>query len=223
LDKEAIINPNYIDYKLEILKKSGYGTSPVLDTLKKYGSRCQTITEMGVDYTISTWAFMAARPLKLTSYDWEYNERIEEVKQVAEFNHIDFKFIQEDTTKCTIEPTDLLFIDTFHTYSQLKLEIELHEPKVGKFLIFHDTNIYGRHGQVAGEKYIPCPFEKTKGLADCIEEFLQKPPNHWALVEFNHDDFYGITVLKRVITGVNINDSIPNLESNLVKVENSNE
>ena len=43
-----------------------------LPTLKRYASECKTVTEMGVRYACSTWAFLEARPEKITCYDIDY-------------------------------------------------------------------------------------------------------------------------------------------------------
>ena len=40
-----------------------------LETLKKYSSECNIITEMGVDSANTTWAFLSSRPVKLTCID----------------------------------------------------------------------------------------------------------------------------------------------------------
>ena len=50
-----------------------------LPTLKKYAEECEHITEMGVRWVVSTFAFMAGLPKKLISYDidsletWGFN------------------------------------------------------------------------------------------------------------------------------------------------------
>jgi len=40
-----------------------------LDTLREYASRCNSVTELGVRWVVSTWALMAGRPKRLTSFD----------------------------------------------------------------------------------------------------------------------------------------------------------
>ena len=45
-----------------------------LPTLKLYGEKCSTITEMGVRYGCSTWAFIEAKPKKLNCCDNAINE-----------------------------------------------------------------------------------------------------------------------------------------------------
>jgi hypothetical protein len=81
-----------------------------------------------------------------------------------------------------IEETDLLFIDTYHCYEQLKQELNLHSGKVRKYIVFHDTYTYGRKGENLSYQ----SFEGTKGILYAIEEFLEENKN-WEIV---HDVDY---------------------------------
>ena len=156
-----------------------------LETLKRYAEVCNTVTEMGVRSVVSTWAFLAARPKKLTSIDIEECP-IGVIKELAIGVGVDFKFILADTRSIVIEQTDLLFIDTWHVYDQLKIELDLHGNKANKFIIMHDTTIYGENGDTPG----------YKGLWPAVEEFLVLN-NNWRLKE-RHHNCNGLTVLERV-------------------------
>lgn len=58
--------------KYEELKQSPSDINEHFDTLLKYGSECENITELGVRGICSTWAFLAAKPKILTSYDLKH-------------------------------------------------------------------------------------------------------------------------------------------------------
>lgn len=166
-----------------------------LPTLKKYGEECESITEMGV-YTInSTWAFLASKPKTILSIDIkhpsEYGASIDEVYKLAKEENISFTFSKEDTLKANIKPIDLLFIDTWHVYQQLKKELLLHGNKAKKYIIMHDTQTYGLKDSSWGNS------DKTngQGLQKAIDEFLQDNP-HWKIHEvFTNNN--GLTILKR--------------------------
>ena len=111
-------------------------------TLRKYASQCKHVTEFGTRGVVSTYALMAGKPEKLVTYDLVPNGNIWTADDVAKGAGIKLEFMERDTTKCEIEETDLLFIDTLHNYSQLKKELDLHHGKVRKYLIFHDTTSY---------------------------------------------------------------------------------
>jgi hypothetical protein len=161
-----------------------------LPTLKKYTEQCETIVEMGVRYIVSTYAFMMGMPKKITSIDIkhpkEYGGKIDDVVTLAKENNIDFEFILGDTRIIEIEETDLLFIDTWHIYDQLKIELENHSNKVRKYIILHDTTLFEFNGEGFG--YL--------GLWPAIEEFL-KNNNKWIICE-RYVNNNGLTILKRI-------------------------
>jgi hypothetical protein len=151
-----------------------------LPTLKKYALECNSVIEMGVRSIVSTWAFLAAKPKKMTSIDIfhpsHYNANLEEVYEVCKNENIDFKFIQASTLEITIEETDLLFIDTLHVYEQLKSELQLHGNKSKKYLIFHDT-------------------EHCKDMTVAVYEFLEEN-KHWEIQDiYNNNN--GLMILSR--------------------------
>lgn len=114
-----------------------------LATLKLYGDKVKTITEFGVKGGASTCAWLTTKPERLTCYDIRTDCLPEPVRTVYEAyaaeHMVDFRLIWADDLKVEIEVTDLLFIDTEHTYAQLRAELERHEQRVAKFIIMHDT------------------------------------------------------------------------------------
>lgn len=110
-----------------------------LPTLLKYALRCNHITEFGVRNGVSTWAFLAANPEYLISYDFCWYDNIQNIIDAAYNENISFSFCREDVLDIDILPTDLLFIDTFHHPLQLKRELSKHSDKVKKYIILHDT------------------------------------------------------------------------------------
>lgn len=160
-----------------------------LPTLKRYTQQCETVTEMGVRWIVSTYAFMMGDPKKLISIDIkhpnEYDGNLNEVIDIAKENNIDFKFVLGDTREIEIEETDLLFIDTWHVYEQLKIELEKHAPKAKKYIIMHDTTLFEHNGE--GQGYI--------GLWPAVEEFLAAN-SQWVIHE-RYTNNNGLTILKR--------------------------
>lgn len=139
-----------------------------LPILNKYAQKCSHITEMGFRCGVSTYAFLAAKPNKLFSYDINYHESVEQVKKIAKTEGIDFEFIHADVLKIDIEQTDFLFIDTWHTEMQLSKELELHSKKVKKYIGLHDTHTFGQ----MGEDGVP-----GHGLNYAIISFIKNNPS----------------------------------------------
>lgn len=177
-----------------------------LPTLKKYAKECEHVTEMGVRWVVSTYAFATAKPKKFISIDivdprqltketshwdnYQCGKRIEQIIDYCSSNMVDYKFVLGDTTQMEIEETDLLFIDTLHTYKQIKIELDLHGNKAKKYLIFHDTENF-RYRDETGEN-----GESGKtGIWPAIEEFLADNP-HWKVHEI-FTNCNGLTILKR--------------------------
>jgi hypothetical protein len=126
-----------------------------------------------------------------------YGADINAVYEVAKQYGLDFKFIQADVLKIEIEPTDLLFLDTWHAYDQLKAELERHSSKVSKYIIMHDTTSYEyRDEPLTSENTFEGEKSTGKGLWPAITEFLDSN-SEWELHK-RYTNNNGITIIKRV-------------------------
>jgi len=163
-----------------------------LPTLYKYARECKHITEMGVRWVVSTWAFLATEPKKMISYDIrnpsEWGVDILDVLKLARDEDINYIFIQDDVLKVEIEKTDLLFLDTVHNYAQLKEELRLHAHKVRKYIIFHDTVTYGFVDESSDEP-------NSKGIGLAITEFLSENSDWYLREQFINNN--GLIVIAR--------------------------
>jgi len=171
-----------------------------MEALKKYASECKHITEMGVRTVVSTWAFLEASPKRLVSIDINPCP-INDAAKAASDAGIDFEFIQASTLDIEIEETDLLFIDTWHVYQQLKQEFKLHCDKARKYIILHDTTTFGERGESGSEMRINIMTNQMemvpfKGLWPAVEEFLQEHPEWKVKHRYTHNN--GLTVLERI-------------------------
>ena len=149
-------------------------------TLKELASRCETVTEFGTRYGVSTIALLAGQPARMTSYDIERTAMVTTIENAVV--HTDFKFIPANTLQNEIEQTDILFIDTLHTYQQLKAELDRHGSKVNLYIVLHDTTIFGTRGEMG-----------SKGLRLAINEFLSDNPKWSVRADFQNNN--GLMVL----------------------------
>lgn len=151
-----------------------------LPMLLYYAKKCEHITEMGVRGVVSTWAFLKANPKKLVCYDLEKSDNIDTALHLANDAGIEMKFHEADVLEVDIEQTDLLFIDTFHTGTQLRKELELHAKKVNKYIAFHDTFTFWEDGEPTyGDASYT--LDKGNGLKHAILDFLLKN-KEWSIV-----------------------------------------
>ncbi len=174
-----------------------------LETFRRYANECDTIVEMGVRAIVSTWAFLMGGPKKMISIDLTHPENfggnIDEVYRVAQENNIDYEFKLSSTLSIDIEECDLLFIDTWHDFLQLKQELHRHHKKVKKYILFHDTEYFGFKNETIYEEYHKEREETNlpKGLVPAINEFCIHNPEWFIHEKFSNNN--GITVLKKHI------------------------
>jgi glycosyltransferase involved in cell wall biosynthesis len=156
-----------------------------LDKLYEYASKCDTIAEFGVRDGWSTRAFLHSGK-KLRSYDLYVIDPILELFKVGKSAGIDCDFSIADSKKIDIDPVDLLFIDTNHEYEQLTDELAKHHTKAKKYIILHDTYMFGLGNRQHDKKGI---------LTATIEFMIQHP--EWVF-DYHTTENNGLTVLKRV-------------------------
>ena len=170
-----------------------------LETLYDLVKECSHITEMGVRWVSSTWPLVYSNPKKMISYDILKNPNITEVINLCNEYSINYSFEEKDVLQLEIEPTELLFIDTLHTYNQLIKELEIHSNKVSKYIVLHDTEHFGRKDEVvyqhASNVIKETPSTKA-GLMTAVEDFLlTELGQSWELFRVYKNN-NGLTVLK---------------------------
>lgn len=200
---------NIVEESYRALSLSPSDINEHLPTLKRYADECEHITEMGVRWVVSTFAFAVAKPKTFVSIDiidprsdfenwnsvWGSGQRLNNIIEYCADNNVNYSFVLGDTTKITIEETDLLFIDTLHEYDQIKTELKLHGNKARKYLIFHDTETFKFREERNPDLYGKSSKDKF-GIWPAIEEFLVEN-SHWKIHEV-FTNCNGLTVLKRV-------------------------
>lgn len=175
-----------------------YNFQEFMAVLKSYSQECRRVTEFGVHKGNSTWALLAAQPDQLTSYDvavakndeghGAFESLLKAVASAVEGTSTEFRFILGDSGVVEIEETDLLFIDSLHTYAHLSRELILHHLRVRKFIILHDTTTFGSIDEdlITG----------TPGLWPAVQEFLYFHRDEWRLKE-RLEIYDGLTILER--------------------------
>lgn len=180
-----------------------------IPVLRELAKECSHVVEIGVRTMVSTWGLLQGISESDTlnrSYlgiDLELPPANSFAKAVrlANANGIVFDFWQENDMNIQIPYTDLLFIDSLHTYCHLTYELETFSPYVSKYIAMHDTSApWGNadescyHGDYS--EYPDWYDRNKRGLWPAVEDFLKTHPE-WILHTrlFNN---HGLTVLKRV-------------------------
>lgn len=96
-----------------------------------------------------------------------------EVGDLYELEPVDFDY------------ADFIFVDWMHNYDAAKHSLAIAQSVGAKAVAFHDTEIFGRTGDLAG----------TRGLLDAVDEFLVAN-GQWRITYQTSLD-YGLTVVSR--------------------------
>lgn len=156
--------------------------------LYELAQQCDSVTEMGVRTGVSTRAFLHSG-VKLRSYDLFLDQQVNQLFELARQAGQDVQYQQADVLKIQIEPCDLLFIDTLHTYGQLRQELQLHARQARRYLAFHDTYTFGLRGENPAD---------SKGLLTALIEFVMANPD-WRF-HTHRTNNNGLTILERIST-----------------------
>ena len=183
-----------------------------LPTLAEYASKCETIAELGVRGCVSSWAFCKGL-LQNGSYKKElFMNDIQPcdvymLESVALETGIktSTEWINDLNVDLNNRKFDLVFIDTWHIYGQLKRELAKYAPATNKYIIMHDTEVDGIYGetircgwnahQQSAQTGIPVD-EILKGLKPAVEEFLVDNPD-W-MMHKHYTNNNGLTILIRI-------------------------
>ena len=182
-----------------------------LPTLREYASECSTIVECGVRGVTSSYAFACGlignAKNSFTLIDNCECNNVYPFLDLCKALNVNATFLQQSDIECPLINTDLLFIDTWHIYGQLKRELAYWHSSVNKYIIMHDTTVDEWYGEALrcrmdvplASKNSGIPEEEIeKGLWPAIEEFLEEHPE-WKIKErFKNNN--GLTILMRVET-----------------------
>lgn len=160
---------------------------PVLYALAK---ECKHVTEFGTRWGVSTSALLYAEPEFLVCYDKSRQKEVSMLEELAKTTKTNFSFFKRNVLEIEIDPTDFLFLDTWHAYIQLKQELKLHADKARKYIAMHDTEKFAHRGDTLKDTADP-----GGGLKPAIDEFLESHPE-WVL-DHHYRNNNGLTILKR--------------------------
>lgn len=185
-----------IQEKYEWAKNTTSDINEHIPVLKEYADKCEHVTEMGVRGVVSTYAFLNSNAKKVIGIDIVEHPNVLECQEIAENEGKDWTFICADVLKIEIEPTDFLFIDTFHTAAQLEKELALHADKVKKYIGFHDTTTFWLSGEYPANDLVASNQTNCgRGLKYAIEPFLEKHPE-WKVV-YRTEKNNGLLIIER--------------------------
>jgi GR25 family glycosyltransferase involved in LPS biosynthesis len=218
--KNKICFRKIIEYNIErIKKKFNFECNRISDinehliTLYNYAKECESIIECGVRSCVSSWAFGLGliennkdrKNILLNDIDkCDIHEFLKLTKN-TDLN-VNYKWCSDLDLKIENQ-VDMVFIDTFHVYGQLKKELAKFSKLTNKYIIMHDTTIdeftsEAIRANLSEEEINTLSAnsglsvdEIKMGLWPAIEEFLQHN-SEWTLHE-RYTNNNGLTILKK--------------------------
>jgi hypothetical protein len=166
-----------------------------LPTLRLYASRVGSVVEMGVRTVVSTWAFLlglsesAAPERRMIGVDLQPCD-YEPPTQAGAAIGVQLEFRRGDSASISLPPRDLLFIDTWHVYAHLRRELAAHHATTRRYIILHDTEVDGIHGEAIRGQMDTAALARAsgydrveieRGLLPAVEEFLRDRGGEWQL------------------------------------------
>jgi len=200
-----------IKNKYNLLCKTSSDINEHLPVLYNYATECESIIECGVRGCISSWAFV---------YGLLNNNKNKKILLLNDIDKCDIKELLDETKNIPIDLSyqwisdldlklssnyDMVFIDTWHIYGQLKRELDKFGPITNKYIIMHDTTIDEINGETirchlnAKNQSIISGYpieEINEGLGKAITEFLNNN-NDW-IVHEKLTNNNGLTILKKI-------------------------
>jgi cephalosporin hydroxylase len=162
-----------------------------MPTLSVLAEQCRTVCEFGVRYGNSTIALLhglnagfrdANAQTALHSFDISPAQLV-----IPEAPGVDWTFTQTDTSKLqSIPRCDMLFIDTAHTFEQVRAELR-HAHSVSRYLAFHDTTLFGWSDEFGG---------KGPGIMQAIFDFMATQEGRRWYVSAHYPNNNGLLILK---------------------------
>lgn len=187
------------------------------ETLREYAARCKSATELGCSEMLTCWAL--AKGLSQNGGTGASLTCVDAKPAPAGFDNVaslvqssggvKMKFVQGDCLKLKLPQTDMLLIDTFHTYPQLKKELERHSGNVGRYIAILNTEVDGQTSELVRLFYMydidetcarlgGCSHKDIcKGLMPAIREFVQDSKGAWGIArQFANNN--GLVILERL-------------------------
>lgn len=155
-----------------------------MPALRALAENCDTVVEM-TGRRESTVAFLAGRPKKLVSFTTETDHHTRKAAAlVTDSTRYQKHALTAMEPPTVIPETDLLFVDTVHTYPYVLSLLHRYVAACRRWIVLHDTEVFGARGEDGG-----------LGLRHAIAEFCDTHRD-FAVVDHNPQQ-YGLTVLSR--------------------------
>lgn len=179
--------------------QTGSDINEHLPTLFEYSKDCTSVFETGVRGVISSWANACGllnnnSDKKILFLNDIQKCNISELLDKTKDLEINIKYKRCNNLDLKLDENfDMVFIDTWHVYGQLKRELAKFSKDTNKYIIMHDTTIDAIKGETIRNKWNA--IEQSEKTRIPVEEFLNSNSD-WIL-EKRYTNNNGLTILKK--------------------------
>lgn len=169
-----------------------------LPRLRALAEGCQIAVEFGVKRGASAVAL-------LLGAEWVISvDLVEtpEARALERLTDVHWEYRIADSRTTPIPSCDLLFLDSLHTYAQVRDELAAHARYVKHWLVFHDVTTFGEVaalGETGRQAWTYQPGQSVpdscRGIRPAIDELMIQDPS-WCIAA-RYTDSHGLLVLER--------------------------
>jgi len=177
-------------------RKSPDAMTQHMDVIRKLADDCDTCAEIGIRRASSTLALLASSCEHVWSCDIEQLPQHDAIAKAAGKRWRRW-YVPSESWEWPHIGVGLLCIDGYHTYSQVKAELDRFADQVGRYLVFHDTLSCGIHGGgIANRSLHESPhMSDTRGIRLAVDELMIRDPSWFIQAHYANDA--GLLVLER--------------------------
>lgn len=186
------------DHYNHALKMNDGNMGPHLPRLKALAEGLPLVVEFGVRRGGSSSALLLGAQ-KVISYDVKETA---EARMLARVAGDRWDYHVQSSLEAPVQPCDLLFMDSLHTFHQCDGELKRHADVVSRWIVFHDSIWRGCIGEPHLDfRLLRTTFQDTKkreamlGIRPAIDELMIRDRS-WFIVA-HHTDSCGLLVLER--------------------------
>ena len=153
-------------------KAHGEDYCAIHDAIRKYMTECNSYMELGTHQGGTASVAMLCNPKRVCLVDIDmsrYNKFLAPIAtEYCQTNKIELDVRNVSSHSLgSVNPTDMLVIDSYHHPSHMQQELQIHGNSVSKFILAHDTSVING--------------KQNDSLFHCLKDWGEK--NGWKVIE----------------------------------------
>ena len=153
-------------------KAHGEDYCAIHDAIRKYMTECNSYMELGTHQGGTASVAMLCNPKRVCLVDIDmsrYNKFLAPIAtEYCQANKIELDVRNVSSHSLgSVNPTDMLVIDSYHHPAHMQQELQIHGNSVSKFILAHDTSVING--------------KQNDSLFHCLNDWGEK--NGWKVIE----------------------------------------